>query len=1231
MSLKRLASLFATRALGNNDPDEKIALFLGAGADIASGGLSFRKLKRLALSHYADDEPSSAASEELIDHRFQLLFESIDTPAERARLIEVLFRLNQELLPSDSYRLIALLAQLGAINCIVTTNFDTMLEAAQDEMGINSIQTFGAGLARPFPLLEPQYQNPSKVPFIKMHGCISSRSVTHITSEELEKPEYEPSLLNLLRENLVNAHIVFLGYSGYDPGLAKAVQTCFADGRSTLYFCNPTPPDRNAPLVAAAGGINRFLIVETEFDGAVEAMARPVLQRPQAVSTDRVFLENLIRWRVDYVSREYMRAHPGLADRSGVPVALRRRAAEQHVERFLQSTKPLAVLVAPSGYGKSTLGVRIHDLFQSKGTDVLLLSANSFVSPEFENEVLQRIEGYQQHHDAGLQALEQTLKRKSRRLVIFLDGINEFDGDIHSCAQLFKSILRFCAYAPENPSIRIITSIRSESWAAFQRLVNRVDLERAMWSPEATSGSVAAIGLDQLSTAELDEALAQINQQQGTSYSRQRMAPGVVALLRDPFFLSIAAKERLDKWVITTSAASFDELMRKRIEGAQLARGTEQIIAALGGAALDILLRARDGLDHSLVMRHFPDYDVLHGLKDGGILKEIGNGQVRFSHDRVFEFFLAIGFDTASGASIHSAFDLDQALQDYKRYPRAISALHLHALMNAERMLGVVEEVFVAAKSRPSQHEDALEFCLHFLVNLATDQPTLFAKRFHEICEECHIGAREVSDLAHYLGAAAFLPHETALLVLPKVDKLAEPTDALAVTARTHVSDRISEVFLNQVGSGVDLMDHPQLAPYFLDPSIEVYRRIGRILGFASLLGPDNTHPEEYTHTRRSILTALKATVEGGLDAEQVDKSVAFLRSGKDRYLFNATEQGIDSFFSNPGTAEFISIIDRLAVGGSIEVSDFDTLMPYIDSFDHDIEFQLGNLLFIISALNDFDATLDTWRGIFSSVDEQTHPNVFDFLQAVIPYIYVICGKDYDGFLEEPTQHVFGNLPEILRFHPGAMRGHSRGYLDPHDQIFEDGFNPIACYGFLAPSEFRKSMRSSEYEAQDWSQVPSKVPIYDANLKGFIERDDEVAATRIVHALGQLCILWPREGLSALRPLLGIENKRIRRSVLRVLAETYSRYPIETQSFLEHSGSVISDKEKQNIKIADGNIGKRQFEGLQWARVLHYLFQLPDAKEKAIAALSIVYSAENLEAAAHAIAYAFGLLDQGEK
>ncbi len=1231
MSLKRLASLFATRALGNHNPDEQIVLFLGAGADIASGGLSFRELKRLALSHYAEDEPSAAASEELIDHRFQLLFESIDTPAERARLIEVLFRLNQELVPSDSYRMIALLAQLGAIDCIVTTNFDTMLEAAQDEMGITSIQTFGAGLARPFPLLQPQFQNPSKVPFIKMHGCISSRSVTHITAEELEKPDYEPSLLSLLRENLINAHIVFLGYSGYDPGLAKAVQTCFADGRSTLYFCNPTPPDSGAPLVSAAGGLDRFLIVETGFDGAVEAMARPVLQRPQAVSTDRVFLENLLRWRVEFVSQEYMRAHKGLSDRSDAPMVLRRRAAEQRVEQFLQSTKPLAVLVGPSGYGKSTLGVRINQLFQSKETDVLLLSANSFVSPEFEYEVLQRVEGRQLRHDSGLQALEHTLKRKSRRLVIFLDGINEFDGDIHACAQLFKSILRFCAYAPENPSIRIIASIRSESWAAFQRLVNRVDLERAMWSPEATPGSVAAIGLDRLTIHELDEALARINQQQGSNYSRQRMAPSIVTLLRDPFFLSIAAQERLDRWVITTSAASFDELMRKRIERARLARGTEQIFAALAGAALDILLRERDELDHGLVMSHFPDESVLRGLKDIGVLEDSGIRQIRFSHDRIFEFFLALGFDTASGASIHSAFDLEQALRDYKRYPRAISALHLHALMNAHRMLGAVEEVFGSAKSQPSQHEDALEFCLHFLVNLAVDQPALFAKRFREVCEECHIGARDVSDITYYLRAAAFLPHETALAVLPKVDEIAAPADALAVVARTHVSDRIAEVFLSQVGSGVDLLGDPLLGPYFSDKSIDTYRRVGRILGFASLLGPDNTHPEEYAQSRSSVLSALTATAGDGLRVEQLDKSVQFFRAGKDRYLFNATEKGIESFFTNANRSEFVPIIDRLADGGSIEVSDFDTLMPYIDSFDHDLEFQLGNFLFIISALNDFDATLATWRGIFAEIDEQTHPNVFDFLQAIIPYIYVICGKDYDGFLEEPTEHVFRSLSGIIRFHPGAMRGFSRGYLDPHDQVFEDGFNPIACYGFLAPSNFRRSMRSSDYEALDWSQVPSKVPIYDAYLREYLQRGDEVAAIRIVHALGQLCILWPREGLHALLPLLGIENKRVRRSVLRVLAEAHSRYPIETQSFLEHSGSLISDREKQDIKITDGNIGKRQFEGLQWARVLHYLFQLPDAKENAITALRIAYSADGLKAAAYAIADALGLLVQGEK
>jgi hypothetical protein len=67
------------------------------------------------------------------------------------------------------------------------------------------------------------------------------------------------------------------------------------------------------------------------------------------------------------------------------------------------------------------------------------------------------------------------------------------------------------------------------------------------------------------------------------------------------------------------------------------------------------------------------------------------------------------------------------------------------------------------------------------------------------------------------------------------------------------------------------------------------------------------------------------------------------------------------------------------------------------------------------------------------------------------------------------------------------------------------------------------------------------------------------------------------------------------------------------------------------IRVADGNVGRRQFEGLQWARILHYLFQFPGAKAVFLDALRIAYTSRSLEDAVFAIADRLGLSDQGVK
>ena len=53
------------------------------------------------------------------------------------------------LFPSDAYKLLVLLSESGGIDAIVTTNFDGMLEKAQQELGRDLFQIYAPGSGAP--------------------------------------------------------------------------------------------------------------------------------------------------------------------------------------------------------------------------------------------------------------------------------------------------------------------------------------------------------------------------------------------------------------------------------------------------------------------------------------------------------------------------------------------------------------------------------------------------------------------------------------------------------------------------------------------------------------------------------------------------------------------------------------------------------------------------------------------------------------------------------------------------------------------------------------------------------------------------------------------------------------------------------------------------------------------------------------------------------------------------
>lgn len=212
-------------------------------------------------------------------------------------------------------------------------------------------------------------------------------------------------------------------------------------------------------------------------------------------------------------------------------------------------------------------------------------------------------------------------------------------------------------------------------------------------------------------------------------------------------------------------------------------------------------------------------------------------------------------------------------------------------------------------------------------------------------------------------------------------------------------------------------------------------------------------------------------------------------------------------------------------------------------------------------------------------------------------------------------------------YRPGLARGERRGFADLFDRIFEDGFGVIYPYGILRPSRRRRSMGAAAYAkvASKPGDVP--LPMYTHWLEAFLRDGRVEEGLQLVQAIAGVIVPWPYEGLAALRPAIGHADPRVRRAVIRVLAEAYNRHPTETMRFLRGAGVAIGDDELLEIKVrSDARVGRRQVSEEEYARLAHVLMRLEGARETLYACVADLLAAEDPEAAVRSIFGRFGWL-----
>jgi hypothetical protein len=463
---------------------------------------------------------------------------------------------------------------------------------------------------------------------------------------------------------------------------------------------------------------------------------------------------------------------------------------------------------------------------------------------------------------------------------------------------------------------------------------------------------------------------------------------------------------------------------------------------------------------------------------------------------------------------------------------------------------------------------------------------------------------------------AASLPLDSAIELLSKAT-LSSPATA-AIEAGIYATDKLVKQYLLSGCPIIDLLEVKPYGRFFSDPKLASWQQVARVLGFAAQIGPDNTHPDEYSNAFAALNRALDAILLApSWPPGHAHGIVEILMRDCDRLLFNATPESIFQFFNDARRAELGKILDRIAIGHILAESDLAVMRPYIQSLETEVQYHVCHVLFVLSSCNDLEGTLRLLEGALRASTSSSSPYEIDFLQGAVVYLHLVHNLLYDeerfAWVEDL---ILREWRDLLLFSPGLVRGERRGFSDLFDRVFEDGFGVVYPYGYLRPALRRRFSHYGDYRHAIEVERASQLPLYTHRLEECLRTDRVEEALQILQAMAAVIVVWPTEGLSALRTVVGHSEPRIRRAVIRILAEAFNRHPDETLLFLKTSGAIVSDDDLAEIKVRqDARIGRRQINEVEWGRIAHFLLNRPDGRAKAVECLRIIVSAATIDEA----------------
>ena len=310
--------------------------------------------------------------------------------------------------------------------------------------------------------------------------------------------------------------------------------------------------------------------------------------------------------------------------------------------------------------------------------------------------------------------------------------------------------------------------------------------------------------------------------------------------------------------------------------------------------------------------------------------------------------------------------------------------------------------------------------------------------------------------------------------------------------------------------------------------------------------------------------------------------------------LFNSGPDVEEKYNEAIHDFELLRLIEKVLHGETLSENDYLQMIDKSNDIDNAWIFLICNFITVISMQNDFFSTYKMLEIIPNRFNKEDVVKQIDFyLSSVFMALYITQENVFKNF-----NTIFGNVVELYERNlfelPQTRMATLHRFSDEFELAFEDGFNPLAFYFYVSPSEcylYNKAWNNGrEYLEQYWKLIDKLEQSGD--YKGIL---------RIVHALGQMISIYPQEGFEALENVPIYSHEIIKKGVLRILKENYLRYPNETKKFLKNTKLYISTEDILEIESNRNSYwGNRTFEQLHWARIIVNLSKI---KKKDVASI----------------------------